>query len=361
MTEKRTILVTAVSGYWGSRVAGRLGALEDCHVIGIDVQAPLEESANVDFIQADIRNPLIGELLRAEAVDTVCHLAFVDRVGLSETAFDVNLMGTMKLCGACAEVGIRKIVLKSSTAVYGARPTNPAFLSEQHALRGSRRYGYTRDMVEIEAFCSGFRRQVPDLMLTILRFPSIVGPAADTPMTRFLRQRYSPTLMGFDPMMQVIHEEDVVAALVHAVAHDAPGVFNVAALDPLPLSRVRGLAGKPLLPVFHPFVYAAVGLLGRARLEPSRCAPMDPDYLRYTWVADLSKMQQELGFEPAHTAPETLREFGERERGGGGPPDALNSDYGEEHLRAVMEERSQIHDEQQINEPTVVAEGEEHD
>jgi UDP-glucose 4-epimerase len=341
-------------------VAGRLGAQEDYHVVGIDVKAPTENLAALDFVQADVRNPLIGELLRAEKVDTVCHLAFADRIGLSEAAFDANVMGTMRLFGACAEAGIRKVVFRSSTAVYGARATNPAFLREDHPLRGSRRYGYTRDMVEIEAFCSGFRRQVPDLMLTVLRFPSIVGPTADTPMTRFLRQSYAPSLLGFDPMMQVIHEDDVVAALVHAAVHDVSGAFNVAPLEPLPLSRVRGLAGKPLLPLFHPFVYAAVTLMGRARIEPTRCAPMDPDYLRYSWVGDTSKMIQELGFEPAHTAEDTLREFRERERGGGVPPDPLDADYGEEQLRAVMDERSQTQ-EPKAAEQVGEEEGEQHD
>jgi UDP-glucose 4-epimerase len=360
MADERTILVTGVSGYWGSRVAGRLQALEDCHVIGMDVKEPGENLANLDFVQADIRNPLIGELLRAEHVDTVCHLAFVDCVRLSEASFDANVMGTMRLFGACADAQIRKIVLRSSTAVYGARASNPAFLKEEHPLRGSRRYGYTRDMVEIEVFCSGFRRQAPELMLTVLRFPSIVGSTAVTPMTRFLRQSYTPSLLGFDPMIQVIHEDDVVAALVHAVVHDVPGAFNVAATDPMPLSRVRGLAGKPPLPVFHPLVYGAVNLLGRARMEPTRCAPMDPDYLRYTWVGDLSKMTHELGFAPTHTAEDTLRGFCELQQAGGMEPDPLDPEQDEEQLRAVMEERSQMKQPQAARQMDIER-GEEHD
>ena len=75
-----------------------------------------------------------------------------------------------------------------------------------------------RDLIEIEAFCNGFRGQYPDITLTILRFPSIVGPTADTPMTRFLRSQLTPSLMGFDPLMQLIHEDDVVEALWHGCA-----------------------------------------------------------------------------------------------------------------------------------------------
>jgi UDP-glucose 4-epimerase len=96
-------------------------------------------------------------------------------------------MGTLKVFGACALAGVRKIVLKSTMMVYGARPDNQFYLTEEHPLKGSHSYGYTRDMIEIEAFCNGFRRQAPDVQLAVLRFAQIIGPAADTPMTRFLK------------------------------------------------------------------------------------------------------------------------------------------------------------------------------
>ena len=71
------------------------------------------------------------------------------------------------------------MLLKSSTAIYGARPTNSAFLTEGHPVRGSRRFGYLRDLVEREKFCNGYCRQVPEISVTTLRFSSIVGPTAD--------------------------------------------------------------------------------------------------------------------------------------------------------------------------------------
>jgi UDP-glucose 4-epimerase len=149
MSAKRIILVTGVADYWGSRVAARLTADERYHVVGLDAEQPAGKRDGLDFVLADVRNPLLVELLQAERVDTVCHLAFVHSIRRSETAFDANVMGMAKLLGACAEAGVRKVVLRSSTAVYGARPTNSAFLTEGQPLRGSRRCGYTRDLVEI--------------------------------------------------------------------------------------------------------------------------------------------------------------------------------------------------------------------
>ena len=125
----RKILVTGVGGYWGSRVAQNLAEFPDFHIMGLDTIAPKEPIPGLDFIQADIRNPLLVELLKSEQVDVVCHLAFKESIRPSELSFDHNVMGTMKVLGACSESQVSKIVLMSSTAVYGAKAKNPAFLT----------------------------------------------------------------------------------------------------------------------------------------------------------------------------------------------------------------------------------------
>jgi UDP-glucose 4-epimerase len=339
MTQKQAILVTGVAGYWGSRVAARLVGQGGYHVIGLDAEQPADRIEGLDFIRADIRNPLLVDLIRVEGVETVCHLAFVETTWPSEAAFDLNVMGTTKVLAACAEGSVRKVVLKSSTTVYGARPSNSAFLTEEHALRGSKRYGYTRDLLEIEAFCQGFRHRAPGMAMTILRFASIVGPTADTAMTRFLREPAAPSLLGFDPLMQVVHEDDVVEALFHATVHAGQGVFNVAAQEALPLGKIRGLSGKPFLPVFHPFVRWGVRFLRGKTPQLDRTVPLDPDYLRYPWVADLTKMRDELGFEPQRTAEETLCEFAERYRAGRHHLGPVSMARDEDRLRRVIEQR----------------------
>jgi UDP-glucose 4-epimerase len=339
MSEQRVVLVTGVGGYWGARLAEGLLSQPGLHVIGMDHEPPKERVKGLDFIQSDIRNPLLVDLLKEEQVHTVCHLTFIDSTRPSETAFDVNVMGTMKVLGACAEAGVRKVVLKSSTAVYGAQPTNSNFLVEEQPLRGSRAYGYTRDMVEIEAFCNGFRRQAPEMMMTILRFSSIVGPDVDTPMTRFLREPLTPILLGFDPMMQVIHEQDVTGALLHAVLHDAPGVFNIAAEGLLPLSRLMGLAGKLPVPVFHLFAYWGTIMLGGSGLRVTRYVPIELDYIRYPWVGDLAKMHEDLQFTPQYTAEEALREFAAKQRVRRYVPESAALAYDEERLRDTIERR----------------------
>ncbi len=341
MAEKKVVLVTGVAGQWGRRVAAQLIAEyeADIHVIGLDSEPPAEEIKGLDFIQADIRNPLLVELLRSENVQTVCHLVFEESMRPTETAFDINVMGTMKVMGACSEAGVQKIIIKSSTTVYGAHPSNPAFLTEEQPLQGSREYGTNRHLVEIEAFCNGFRRQVPEIMLTVLRFPGIIGPNADTPLTRFLKEPVAPVLMGFDPLMQVIHEQDVVDALIYAIQHDVPGVYNVAADGIMPLRRLMTLAAKIPFPVPHFLVYWGGDILNNASAPLNRYLPIEPDYLRYSWVSDLEKMHAEFGFEPRYTAEEALREFAGAQRVRRYMPDSAALAYDEERLRDTIDRR----------------------
>jgi UDP-glucose 4-epimerase len=330
---KRVVLVTGAASYWGGRVAARLLEETNLQVIGLDEAAPDPAIKGLDFIQANVQNPLVVDLLKQEKVATVCHLDFVESDRPSEAAFEANVMGTMKLLGACADAGVGKVVLKSSTLAYGAAPTNSAFLREDHPLQGSKGYGYIHDLVEIEGFCNGFQRQSPQLILTTLRFASIVGPQASTPLTRFLREEEAFVLLGFDPMMQVIHEDDVVGALALAVLKDAPGVYNVAAEGVLPLWRLMGLSGKLPAPVIHLLAYASVSLLG------PRYAPLDLDYLRYPCVADLARMRAVLAFTPQYTAVEALREFASQQRLRRYMPDSVTRAFEEERLRDTLERR----------------------
>jgi UDP-glucose 4-epimerase len=346
MIDTRVVLVTGVAGFWGSRVAAQLLERADLQVMGLDVEVPDDGIEGLDFVQADVRNPLLADLFETANVDTVCHLAFVETSQPDPAAYDANVKGTMHLLEACAEAGVRKVVLKSSMAVYGAHADNPAFLTEARPLRGSRRYGYVRDLIDVEKFCAGFAHHAPALLITILRFSSIAGPRVDTPMTRFLREPWTPSLLGFDPMIQVIHEDDVVRALVHALDHDVPGLFNVAAEGVMPLNRLRSLAGKRGVAVAHPLAYWAARALGAAGLGLQRYAPVELDYIRYPWVGDLRRMREELSFRPLLDAEEALRDFAARHRGGPYPSEPVWLSCDEERLRGIIDVRRQARAEQ---------------
>lgn len=314
MSNKKVLLITGVANYWGGRLASRLVKEPDFRVIGIDARPPKVKVEGMDFVQADVRNPALVDLLRLEKVDAVCHLAFSEHRQRSEADFDLNVMGAMKVFGACAEARVKKIVFKSSTKVYGAQANNPAFLPESWPLRGKSKYGYIRYRVEIESFASGFAKQFPDITVTSLRVANVVGPTHNGPFCRLLRSRVVPRLMGFNPIMQMIHEDDVVEAMAHALMHDRPGAYNIGAADLMPLVKILRLAHCVDVPVLHPFAYWSMGILNGTPLKTAQYFPLDVDYLRYRWVGDLTKMNQSFGWVPQHSAAEALAEFVKNKR-----------------------------------------------
>lgn len=304
-------------------------------MIGLDTEPP-QQSSGIDFIQADIRNPLLAELLKEEKVHTYVHLAFLDSARPSESAFEFNVMGTMKVLSACAEAGVKHVVLKSSTLLYGAQPGNSAFLREDHPLNANRNFGTLRDLVEIENFVAAFRSQSPEVKLTVLRFAHILGPTVDSPLVRLLRDDTAPMLLGFDPVVQLVHEDDVTGTLVNAVIYDVPGTYNIAASGAMPLFKLTGLAGKFPVPVFHPIAY-----LGESFLGPQFTA-IDFDYLRYSCVGDLQRMREDLEFKPAYVAEDVVREFAALRKQKAAAPTMTPQEAEEERLRAIIERRKNI-------------------
>ena len=305
----RTVVVTGVSGYWGRRVARQLLAEPNLRVLGIDVRPPEQVERGLDFIKADIRNPLLAALLRVESVDTVVHLAWRERQWRREEDFESNVLGSMQLIGAAVDAGVRQIVFRSTMAVYGASAENAIALPEDSPLRARSRYATVRDALDLEVSLKEFVADYPELRLALLRFPSIVGPDVDTPLTRWMQRPVLPELLGFDPMLQVIDIDDAVRSLVHAVLTEAAvGPCNVAADGAVSLCQIAGLIGKPVLPILHLLTYWGSSVLATTHAGRKALAwlPIEPDFLRYPWTGSLTRMWSEFGFEPRLDARQSI-------------------------------------------------------
>ena len=310
MAETRRVLITGVSRFWGCQLAKRLERHPSVErIVAIDTQTPPIELRRTDFVRADIRHSLIGKLLKALDIDTVVHAGLIvdPRRAGARMVHETNVIGTMNLIAACsaADSPVRKLVVKSSTAVYGAESDDPSIWSEGMTRRGAARDTFTRDLDEVEGYVNDFALRRPDAVTTLLRFANVLGPSHTTPFARLFDLAVVPTVFGFDPRLQFLHEQDATTVLEQAVLRDHEGTFNVAGSGIVVLSQAISMLGKVNAPVL-PFIGAEASMSVINRLVPLGFAPHLTRLLQYGRVVDTTALRERFGVTLEHTTPQTI-------------------------------------------------------
>ena len=311
------ILITGISGFLAGRLARRLEQDRGVdYVVGIGLEEPSADLERTEYVRADIRNPLVVKVLQTTEVDTVVHLnilATPQGAGGRTQMKELNVIGTMQLLGACQRAeGVRKVVMKSTTAVYGADPRDPALFTEDMTARSEPRGGYTKDAIETERYARAFARRRADIELTLLRFANFMGPEIGTPFTRYFSFPLVPTAMGYDPRLQFVHEDDAVEVLYRAVREPHPGIFNVAGHGVVLLSQALRLVGKPSIPVILPLVSPIANAVRRLRVVDFATDQLR--YLLYGRVADTTRLKEEFGYTPDYSTRDALLDFAKQRR-----------------------------------------------
>ena len=306
------VAITGLGTSIGRGLVERLLArLPELRVVGLDQRRPFRLDGRVRFHRIDLTEPTadnrVAELLVRERVDAVVHAAFRTQP-TPDTEFDHELetIGSLHVMNACAAAKVKRLVVASSTMLYGPRPDNPNFLSERHPLRGHPDAHSVQNRVEMESLLAGWRTRHPDTEVTVLRTGWVLGPTHWDPVVRYFSLPVVPMLLGYDPLMQFVHEEDCLWAFERATLAPHPGVFNVVAPGVLPLSTLLRQGGKRILPLPAPLLY-------RMAYYPSQSQTGDPpagfyDYLRYLWVADGRRGWEAFG-EPVYTTKEAWISF----------------------------------------------------
>ncbi|WP_066360898.1 NAD-dependent epimerase/dehydratase family protein [Herbidospora mongoliensis] len=316
----RTVLVTGISRHIGARLASVLAADPAVsRVIGVDTVppaslvrdggAPSDPLGRVEFVRVDLRSPDIAQVIAAADIDTVVHMSLMSGPGGSRPAMkEHNVIGTMQLLAACQRSEtVRRVVVRSTTAVYGSSPTDPAVFTEDSEPVEVPHTGYGKDASEVEGYVRGYSRRRPDVVTTTLRFANFIGPRVDSPLTRYFQSPILPTVLGFDPRLQFIHEDDGVELLRRVALDDHPGVFNVAGDGVLLLSQCLRRAGRFWLPVPSPafrFLGEGARALGRMDFTPEQLALMS-----HGRVVDSAKLGHELGWAPKFTTASAFDDF----------------------------------------------------
>ncbi len=303
----RVVALTGVHGAVGWALLRRLE--EDDRVrrlVLLDRFAPALPLRKVTFCGVDLTSNLadvtVAECLARERVDTVIHAAFHAAPTRDlESAHEFEVIGTQALFRAVADnarhVGtVSGVVVVGTTMSYGALPDNPQYLDEDAPLRGGVDYPFVADKVAVESETAALRRRT-GLPTAVVRACATVGDE-HTLMARVLAPLLVPAVLGLDPLVQLVHVDDLVDAIRLAAHGRSDGPCNVAGDGVLPLSTVIKLAGRVRAPVPEAALRATVQALWMVGASVVPAAHVS--YLRETCVADTSRAASALGFHPRY-------------------------------------------------------------
>ena len=308
----RVVLVTGVSRKLGGRMAALLAEEPGIdRVIGVDVVPPKAPIPGIDFIRADIRNPVIAKVMGEAEVDTVVHMGVIatpKQAGGRSTMKEINVIGTMQLLAACQRTpSITSLVVKSSAGVYGCGPKDPAMFTEDMEPKSAPRSGWPKDCAEVEGYVRGFARRRPDVAVTTLRVANFLGPDIETAMTAYFSLPVIPTVLGYDARLQFIGVRDGLEIIRRAVHDRKVGTFNVAAPGVLALSQAIRRSGRPSVALPEMLLTPVGQGLSRAGLLDFSSEHVR--FVTYGRAIDTSLVERTFGFVPNRSTAEVFEDF----------------------------------------------------
>jgi UDP-glucose 4-epimerase len=315
---ERCIAIIGTSGFKGRNI---LQELENNprikNLIAIDRRKPPIETRKAKFYKLDLTETLadvrLAEIFKKENVHTVIHTAFPITPPRNQTlSHEIVSVGSMYVCNACAGAGVKKLILASTTDIYGAFPDNPNFLTEEHSIRGGIKNRFLGDKIDAERSTLKLAKKHPEMTVTILRPCHIIGPTIQSYKIKYLSRPIVLTILGYDPLFQFVHESDVIRAFMLAIENDYPGTFNIVGEGVLPLSRVIRIAGKIHIPIPEILMKNLVQFLWYADMSPAPASYLN--FLKYLCIADGEKAKKVMEFNPKYSTREALLSFVGAER-----------------------------------------------
>ena len=302
----KKVLITGITLGQGKLVARALLRREGGYeVVGVDMKPWEDRPRGVTMALADVRKRKFEDVIRRERPDAIVHLASV-RHFQSHPALrhEVNVNGTRRLLDFAVAHGVKQVVIVSSSYVYGALPENPYYMDEAYPLNSSRTYPEMRDLAEMDMLATAFLWHYPQISISVLRPTNVLGAHVRTAIGRYLRAEYVPTVLGFNPMMQFLHEDDMAEAIVLAIERDARGAFNVVGPGAVPLHTAIREVGRVPLPLPEVAVRSAIQALFRWKLFAF--PPRAIDFAKYQCTLDGRRFRDATGFTPRYSLTETF-------------------------------------------------------
>jgi UDP-glucose 4-epimerase len=304
-------LITGGSGYIGGRLIDELSERDQTELIVIvDINSPKRQWPKTQFVKGDVRdrNSTRG-LLENHKVDALVHLAFIFNPIRDEAMmYDVDVNGTQAVLQAASEAGTEQALVTSSASAYGAFPDNPKPIAEDWPVRGAPDFSYARDKAEADRVCQLWAAQHPDRVMTIVRPAIVMGPNVDNYIVRgLINNPFLPVLDGVEEEFQLVHEDDVVSALIALLDGKKDGAFNLAGDGLLTWRRAAELMDKKVREVSLKNMKRLNGMMWKLHVPRTEAPPGNLDFLRYPWVVSTEKLKSETDWTPRFDALETFK------------------------------------------------------
>ncbi len=298
------VLTTGAAGNLGRRVVQLLHRKHN--VVAVDRRPIRDLPKDVEHVQADVRWRSFEDVFRTHRVRAIVHLGLIHNPRGEREQYRFNVVGTQRLLDLAADYGVSTFVMLSSANIYGPDPDNSYFLTEDAPLLGAEHHPDIRDLVAVDRIVQSFFYRQPEVRTVMLRPVHIIGPRVRNAPANYLRLPRPWVLTGFDPMIQLIHEDDVVRALEFGLeTESARGVFNVVGPGSAPLSRVLSVLGRK--PRSIPSFMARRLLDGAWRLGASGYPPPELRHVQYNCIVDGSLWAEKQGFTPSFDFVQTVR------------------------------------------------------
>jgi UDP-glucose 4-epimerase len=309
------VLITGLATFWGGLVAKRLEKDPSVDIlIGLDTREPTVELERTEYVRTDENYSILARIVRAARIDTIVHtFLVVDSTQMRQkTMHEINVIGTMNLFAAASAAGstVRDVVVKSSGYVYGSAKEDPVWFTEETPRSHTPHTSVERSLESVEGYVRDFAEDNPHVNVTLLRFSNVLGPDIETPFSRALKLPLVPSIFGFDPRVQFVHEDDVVRAILFVLARRLPGIYNVAGDGMLPWSEVAKICAKRTFPM--PPIGTTLALLPLRRIGvpiPDELVTL----LRYGRGMDNRRLKR-AGFDYEYTSAGTVEAFAEAMR-----------------------------------------------
>jgi UDP-glucose 4-epimerase len=298
------VLVPGASGLLARRVVGELVS-RGHEVAGIDARPWFGAPSGVAVHVVDVRKRAAEDVFRRFRPEAVIHMATVTHLReKSEERYRINLGGTRAVFEHANAHGVEHVVFVGRHTFYGAAPDAPLYHKEDEPPTAVHAFPELADLVAADLYASTALWRMPRLKTCVLRVCYTLGPARHGTLAGFVGTKRVPTVMGFDPLFQFMHEEDAARAISASLDARLHGIFNVAGPAPLPLSTIIHGVGHERVPIPEPLLRVALGRFGLPFL-PSGAV----DHLKYPVVVDTSSFRSATHFEHRYDERRTIESF----------------------------------------------------